>query len=83
MVRWTSNIDCNNTWKLGRTDEPDTLPRANARECEEIDAKKATDSWNKIRDLRHTLIEYLLHQNRFGTGEDETTGVSSMFCENS
>ena len=34
--------------------------------------KKATDSWNKIRDLRHTLIQYLLQQNRLGTGEDET-----------
>ena len=34
--------------------------------------KKATDSWNKIRDLRHTFIQFLLHQNRFGTGEDET-----------
>ena len=37
-----------------------------------FDVKKATDSWNKIRDLRHTLMQYLLHQNRFGTGEDET-----------
>ena len=37
-----------------------------------VDVKKATDSWNKIRDLRHTLIQYLLQQNRFGTGEDET-----------
>ena len=37
-----------------------------------FDVKKATDSWNKIRDLKHTLIQYLLHQNRFGTGEDET-----------
>ena len=37
-----------------------------------FDVKKATDSWNKIRDLRHTLIQYLLHHNRFGTGEDET-----------
>ena len=34
--------------------------------------KRSTDSWNKIRDLRHTLIQYLLQQNRFGTGEDET-----------
>ena len=34
--------------------------------------KQSTDSWNKIRDLRHTLIQYLLQQNRFGTGEDET-----------
>ena len=37
-----------------------------------FDMKKSTDSWNKIRDLRHTLIQYLLQQNRFGTGEDET-----------
>ena len=37
-----------------------------------LDMKKATDSWNKIRDLRHTLVQYLLQQNRFGTGEDET-----------
>ena len=37
-----------------------------------FDVKKATDSWNKIRDLMHTLIQYFLHQNRFGTGEDET-----------
>ena len=36
-----------------------------------LDMKKSTDSWNKIRDLRHTLIQYLLEQNRFGTGEDE------------
>ena len=33
--------------------------------------KRATDSWNKIRDLRQALIHYLLQQNRFGTGEDE------------
>ena len=37
-----------------------------------LDMKKSTDSWNKIRDLRHTLIQYLLQQNRFVTGEDET-----------
>ena len=37
-----------------------------------LNMKKSTDSWNKIRDLRHTLIHYLLQQNRFGTGEDET-----------
>ena len=35
-----------------------------------FDVKRATDSWNKIRDLRHTLIQYLLQQNRFGTRED-------------
>ena len=43
--------------------------RANVRK---FDLKKSTDSWNKIRDLRHTLIQYLLQQNRSGTGEDET-----------
>ena len=37
-----------------------------------LDMKNATDSWNKIRDPRQTLIQYLLQQNRFGTGEDET-----------
>ena len=37
-----------------------------------LDMKKSTDSWNKIRDLRHTLVQYLLQQNRFETGEDET-----------
>ena len=34
--------------------------------------KRPTDSWTKMKDLRHTLIQYLLQQNRFGTGEDET-----------
>ena len=37
-----------------------------------LDRKRATDSWNNIRDLRHTLIQYLLQQNRFETGEDKT-----------
>ena len=37
-----------------------------------FDVKRPTDSWTKKRDLRHTLIQYILHQNRFGTGEDET-----------
>ena len=37
-----------------------------------FDKKRSTDSWTKIRDLRHTLIQYLLHQNCFGSGEDKT-----------
>ena len=41
-------------------------------DVKKFDVTKATDSWNKIRDLRHTPIQYLLQQNRFGTGEDET-----------
>ena len=47
-------------------------PEQMRENVKKFDMKKATDSWNKIRDLRHTLIQYLLHQNRFGTGEDET-----------
>ena len=37
-----------------------------------FDVKRSTDSWNKIKDLRHTRIQYFLQQSRFGTGEDET-----------
>ena len=47
-------------------------PEQMREKVRKLDMKKATDSWNKIRDLRHTLIQYLLRQNRFGTGEDET-----------
>ena len=53
---------------MNLTRYPDQI-RENVRK---FDVKKATDAWNKKRDLRHTLIQYLLHQNRFGTGEDET-----------
>ena len=37
-----------------------------------FDVKRPTDSRTKIRDLRNTLIQYLLQQNRVGTEEDET-----------
>ena len=43
--------------------------RENARK---FDVKRSTDSWNKIRDLRHTLIQYHVQQTRFRTREDET-----------
>ena len=29
-----------------------------------FDVKRSTDSWTKIRDLRHTPIQYLLQQER-------------------
>ena len=45
-----------------------------------FDVKLPTDSWTKIRDLRHTLIQYLLQQNRFGTGEDETIEKEACPC---
>ena len=47
-------------------------PEHMTESVKKFDVKKATDSWKKIRDLRHSLIQYLLHQNCFGTGEDET-----------
>ena len=34
--------------------------------------KKSTDSWIEVGDLRHTLIQYRLQQNRFGRGEDKS-----------
>ena len=71
-VRWASNIDCDYPWKLGRTNELTHYPEQMRENVRKFDVKKAADSWNKIRDLRHTIIQYLLKQNRLGTGEDET-----------
>ena len=36
MTRWTSNVNCDKTRKLGRVDENYTLPRADEQEREEI-----------------------------------------------
>ena len=36
--------------------------------------KRSTDSWTKVKYQGHTLIQYLLQQNHFGTGEDKTIG---------
>ena len=47
-------------------------PEQMREKVRKFDVKWPTDAWTKIRDLRHTLIQYLLQQNRFGTGEDET-----------
>ena len=47
-------------------------PEQMREKARKLDMKKATDPWNKIRVLRHTVIQYLLQQNRFETGEDET-----------
>ena len=43
-----------------------------------LNMKKSTDSWNKIRDLRHTLIQNFLQQNRFGAEEDVRRHVGGM-----
>ena len=42
-------------------------PEQMKEKVRKLDMQKATDLWNKIRDLRHTLIQFLLQQNRFGT----------------
>ena len=59
-ARWTSDIDRNYPRKLGRINETGTLPKQMKERVRNLDMKKSTDSWNKIRDLRHTLIQYLL-----------------------
>ena len=71
-TRRTSDIDRNNPRKLGGLMRLARCPEQMKERVRNLDMKKSTDSWNKIRDLRHTLIQYLLQQNRFGTGEDET-----------
>ena len=35
-------------------------PEQMREKVKKLDMKKATDSWNKIRDLKNTLIQYLL-----------------------
>ena len=47
-------------------------PQQMRENVRKFDVKRATDSWKKIRDLRHTPIQYILQQNRFEKGEDET-----------
>ena len=71
-VRWASIIDCDYHGKLGGLLKLTRYPEQMRDNVWKFDVKKATVSWNKIRDPRHTLIQYLLQQNCFGTGEDET-----------
>ena len=37
-----------------------------------FDMKREIASWTKMRELRHTLIQYFRQQDRFNTGEDTT-----------
>ena len=37
-----------------------------------FDIKWSKVSWTEMKDLRHTLMQYLLHENRFEAGEDKT-----------
>ena len=47
-------------------------PEQMRKNVRKFDLKRSTDSSTKKRDLRYTLIQYLLQQNRLGRGEDET-----------
>ena len=47
-------------------------PEQKRENIRKFDVTQSTDSWTKIRGLRHTPIQNFLQQNRFGTGEDET-----------
>ena len=58
--------------KLGGSMNLTSYPEQMRENVRKFEVKRSTDSWNKITDLRHTHIQYLLQQNRFGTGEDET-----------
>ena len=58
-----------NYGNLGELMKLTRYPEQMIENVKKFDVKKATDSWKKIRDLRNTLIQYLLQQNRFGTGE--------------
>ena len=57
---------------LGRLMNLTRYPEQMRENVRRFDLKRSTVSWTKLRDLRHTLIKYLLQGNRFGTGEDET-----------
>ena len=57
---------------LGRLMNLTRYPEQMKKNVRKFDVKRSTDSWNKIRDLRHTLIQYLLQQSHFGTVEGET-----------
>ena len=67
----TPDADCYHPWQLVRADEFDQLPRANERKRKEVQFEKFHGSCTKVRDLRRTLIQYLLQQNHFRTGEDK------------
>ena len=58
--------------KLGGLISLTRYPEQMRENVKKFDMKRSTDSWTKIRNLRHTLIQYLLQQNRFGKGEDKT-----------
>ena len=47
-------------------------PKKMKENVKNLDMKRFPVSWTKVKSVRHTLIHYLLQQNRFETGEDKT-----------
>ena len=62
--------------KLGEFMTLDRDPKQMTENAKKFDLEKFEASWAKMRDLRHTLIQYLLQQNRFGTGEHKTIQIA-------
>ena len=58
--------------KLGKLMAFTRYPEQMRENVEKFDMKMSTASWNKMRELRHTMIQYLLQQIRFGTGENKS-----------
>ena len=55
--------------KLGELIAVTRYPEQMRESLESLHMKNSTASWTKMRHLRHTMIRFLLQQNRFGTGE--------------
>ena len=47
-------------------------PEQMKENVKKFDVKRSMDSWNNIRDLLHSHVQYVLQQDRFGTEEDGT-----------
>ena len=58
--------------KLGELIAVTRYPEQMRENLESLDMKNSTASWTKMRHLRHTMIQFQLQQNRFGTGEYKT-----------
>ena len=55
-VRWLLTLIAITHGNLGGLMKLTRCPEQMREKVRKLDMKKATDSWNKIRDLRHTLI---------------------------
>ena len=58
--------------KLGELITLTRYPEQMEENMRMFDMKRSTESWTKVRDLIHTLIQNLLQQSRLGTEEDKT-----------